>query len=673
MKKFTLFFAFLLTVGFINAQVFVVENFSDGSMPPAGWSIDGYSAQWSNSASANAGGTAPEGKFTYTQAVDITRLIAPAADLTGMTSVTLSFVHYYDFYGAVAPTLGVATRSGGGDWTSVWEIFPSDDVGPESKTITITSDDVGATDFEFCFYLDGDFYNLDYWYVDNVELFNPFGVDCEMIAITTAPILAGPTPIEGVFKNKGINQITTVDVNWQVGDDDIYTTTFDGLALNFGDSYNFSCDDLFNYPVGPFLVDVWVSNVNGGPDDNPDNDLLMKNLNVASSSEQRVPCFEEFTSSTCAPCATFNTPFVPWCEDHAEDITLIKYQMNWPGSGDPYYTNEGGQRRTYYGVSGVPAAFGDGMYLGWQWSSGNVPAFYAASMVNPAFAAIASSHTLTGTQMDITTTVLPYAGIDNGLVQIIVFENVTTENTGTNGETEFHHVMMKMVPDAAGTSTDFVDRAPVTYQNSVDLSGTNVEEWDDLGVIVIVQDFISASVYQSGYSVEDADYSTDDELTSLNLDGELIPGFDPNKLDYYTQLDEGTTEPPEVTYTVSDESARTVLVDASELPGKTTVDVFAEDLATTKRYTVHFSIVLGVENRLADKVKLYPNPTTGLLNISGFESADVAVYSSTGALVGEYKDFNGTSIDISGMPNGIYFINIQTEEDVVTKRVTLYR
>ncbi|MEZ5197672.1 MAG: hypothetical protein R2764_15170 [Bacteroidales bacterium] len=33
-------------------------------------------------------------------------------------------------------------------------------------------------------------------------------------------------------------------------------------------------------------------------------------------------------------------------------MTLVKYQMNWPGVGDPYYT-EGGAERNYYGVSWV--------------------------------------------------------------------------------------------------------------------------------------------------------------------------------------------------------------------------------------------------------------------------------------------------------------------------------
>ena len=36
--------------------------------------------------------------------------------------------------------------------------------------------------------------------------------------------------------------------------------------------------------------------------------------------------------------------------------------------------------------------------------------------------------------------------------------------------------MMKMVPDASGTTINLVDREPLTISQSIDLAGTNVEE-----------------------------------------------------------------------------------------------------------------------------------------------------------------------------------------------------
>jgi len=671
MKKITLLFAFVASLSFLNAQTFLNEDFSANQMPPSGWSIDGFNANWSTSSSANAGGSAPEGKFTYSQNIAVSRLISPALDLSGQTSVTLFFNHFYDYYGNPAPKLGVATRSQGGDWTSVWEIGPTGDVGPEGKMITIENSDVGQPDFQFCFYLDGNFYNMDYWYVDDIELFNPLALDAQMVSLGTPGVITGTAPVDGVFKNKGTSEITSVDVSWQVDGGDVFTTTFDGLALNLGDNYNFSCNDLFDFPTGPHHLDVWIDQTNGVVDDNQENDSLSKTVNVASFSEQRKPVFEEFTSSTCAPCAGFNADFVPWCNTNEEEITLIKYQMSWPGTGDPYYTEEGGERRGYYGVTWVPWLVGDGDFV--STSMGAVNSFFSEAMDNPSFAAIASSHTLSGKTMDFTTTVLPYAAFDNARIHVIVFEYETTGNVGNNGETVFEHVMMKMVPDASGTASDFVDRDPVTFTQSVDLTGTNVEEWDDLGVIVIVQDEGSTSVYQSAYSVEDATFDTDDKLLSISVDGTPLPDFDPAQLDYYIELPEGTVDVPVVTAEAANENERVIIVPANELPGTTSIDVFAEDLATHKQYTVNFTILQGIENPLAAKVKLYPNPTNGTLYISGFEKATVGVYSATGKLVAEYVDFEGNSIDMSALPNGVYFVNIKTAENVVTKKVALNR
>jgi hypothetical protein len=40
--------------------------------------------------------------------------------------------------------------------------------------------------------------------------------------------------------------------------------------------------------------------------------------------------------------------------------TNLKYQMSWPGGGDPYFTAEGDTRKTYYTATGVPHLVIDG-------------------------------------------------------------------------------------------------------------------------------------------------------------------------------------------------------------------------------------------------------------------------------------------------------------------------
>ena len=668
MKKIYLLLSLISLSVLTFSQVFVEENFSDAQMPPSGWTIDGYATQWSIVESNNAGGVSPEAKFLYVASVGVSRLVSPVVDLTGYTSITLRFDHYYDNYSGTDPKIGVATKSGGGDWNIVWEVGPSGDLGPETKMFEIDNSDVGATDFQFCIYIDGNFYNMDNWYLDNIVLYKPFQLDLELTSITTPAFVNGPTEVTGLLTNWGEETIESVILNWQVGEGTVNSSFFTGLGIATENSYDFISEQLFNFPIGAYELDVWIDAVNGGADNNPDNDFLTKQISVVSHLDQRVPCFEEFTSSTCAPCAGYNADFVPWVTAHEDEITLVKYQMSWPGSGDPYYTEEGGERRGYYGVTWVPWQVADGMQI--ETNMGEVNAFFDAAIVNPAFASIVGTHSINGTEIDITTTVLPYANISNSRVHIIVFENVTTQNTGNNGETEFHHVMMRMLPDADGTTVDFVDREPVTINQQVDLAGTNVEEYDDLGVAIIVQDYASQTVHQSAYSLEDAVFATEERLDNALINGESFPDFDSDIYEYNIILSEGTTEIPVMEGVAMDDNATVIVVPATELPGTSIIDVFAEDLASHKRYLFNFTIGVGVDNSFEQSIKIYPNPSNGQFYISGADNAIISIYNITGKKVAEYTNLNG-KINAQELSNGIYFIKINSEQNIVTKRITI--
>ena len=80
-----------------------------------------------------------------------------------------------------------------------------------------------------------------------------------------------------------------------------------------------------------------------------------------------------------------------------------------------------------------------------------------------------------------------------------VVEKVTTGNVATNGETQFEHVMMKMLPDANGTGFNFGANQAFQQSFSYDMSSTNVEEMDDLAVVIFVQDDGSKKIMQAKY------------------------------------------------------------------------------------------------------------------------------------------------------------------------------
>jgi hypothetical protein len=665
----------LLLVGFItgvNGQTYVFESFDGGTMPPAGWTIDGYASQWSISNTSSAGGTAPEAMFTYIQQTGTTRLISPAADLTGQQGVTLEFRHYLNNYIGSAYSIGVATQSGGGAWNTVLEINVVGNIGPELKSIMISNDDVGQSDFRFCFFVTGNLYNLEGYFIDDIWLNNPTSLDAGLLSITTPHFLSQPTEVATLVKNFGGNTITTLDMSYQIDGGEAIITSFSGLELKFGESQNFVLDGILNLPIDSYELQVNVINVNGGPDDDPGNDMLQKNINVISYSVPHRVLLEEFTSSTCGPCAGFNAQFVPWCNTHEDEITLVKYQMNWPGSGDPYYTAEGGTRRNQYGVTWVPWTNLDGTYT--DNDMGTINTMFQNAITGLGLVKVVGSHTLTGTVMDINVNLIPFTNITNAQVYIVVFEYLTTGNAASNGETEFEHVMMKMVPNAMGTPVNLEDRMPVSINQTVDLAGTHVEEWGDLGVAVIVQNLSSLYVYQSDYTIENTNYSTDARLYEILVDGTPLEGFDPDTYEYIVALPEGTTEVPEITAQTQSGEAFAIVVPANALPGTTAIDVFAEDGATKLTYTIQFDVDTDISEAPVEAVRIYPNPSKGLVFISGANNATVTLYNSAGVAMAKYDQLPNGTIDLSRFDNGVYLLNIVIDnQKVLNKKINIVK
>lgn len=158
MRKIFTFIAVLLMTQISFGQTILFEDFSGNTWPPSGWTFDGLANQWSKSATASAGGTAPEAKFTYVNQNTTTRFISPAFDMSSYTDVTLNFKYFYDWY-ANGVTFGVAKRFGTGAWEVAWSVNPTGNQGPKSQTVEFTA--IGQAGFQFCFFLTGNLYNMD--------------------------------------------------------------------------------------------------------------------------------------------------------------------------------------------------------------------------------------------------------------------------------------------------------------------------------------------------------------------------------------------------------------------------------------------------------------------------------------------------------------------------------
>lgn len=216
-------------------------------------------------------------------------------------------------------------------------------------------------------------------------------------------------------------------------------------------------------------------------------------MNKADAGDRKV-LIERFTSSTCGPCAS-NNPSLDAFLSSADPnkVVSISYHMNWPPPGnDPMYLinpNDNNARRTIYGVNAIPNWWFDGAV---NLVGGNI------SQIQNAFNSrtdILSPVTIIVTENVVGTNVTVKADIYcEGLIavptvyiHIAVLEKLVQYSSppGTNGETQFHDVMRKLVTGTNGVAVNLLPGAKTTVQFSYELDPT----WNESQVrnLVFVQ------------------------------------------------------------------------------------------------------------------------------------------------------------------------------------------
>jgi uncharacterized repeat protein (TIGR01451 family) len=150
------------------------ENFSGLSTReiPMGWT--NTSSNWGAYNSNYADGiSSPEMRFYWSPStVDTIRLYTYPIDTIGFSILNLNFKHYIDHYDEPY-TLRVQTSTNGILWSDVWTIEPTSSIGPETIEISLTSaDGVGSDTLYISWTFDGDSYNINEWYVDDIVLYS---------------------------------------------------------------------------------------------------------------------------------------------------------------------------------------------------------------------------------------------------------------------------------------------------------------------------------------------------------------------------------------------------------------------------------------------------------------------------------------------------------------------
>jgi hypothetical protein len=152
-----------------------MEDFS-GAWPPTGWTTSG-GTNWIQGTGNNAGGVAPEAEFYWSPStIALQRLITMPVNTTGFDLLQLEFKHSLSHFSG-SYTIGVQTTSNGTTWNTAWDMTVTANINPTTLTVDINTPDVGSANFQMCFFFDGDSWDINNWWIDDVMLTGAGGSD----------------------------------------------------------------------------------------------------------------------------------------------------------------------------------------------------------------------------------------------------------------------------------------------------------------------------------------------------------------------------------------------------------------------------------------------------------------------------------------------------------------
>lgn len=588
MKKHLLIAGAIAFAGSLSAQIFS-EDFEGGTMP-AGWAVTTMATDggWNIGTEATIGsayfpfsGNATNFAGTNDDDCNCDKsadfLTSADIDLTNETGAV--FMSYKQYFFALSysgsqevGTIKVST-DGGTSYSVLSAMAPVAEWATAIYDLTAYAGQTIKVGFE---YNDGGGWTYGMG-IDDVSVYVPANEDVTLTSIDLPNYAKVNTAVDvkGTITNNAGVAITTMDIEYTIDGGTPVVANLTGLNIAPLATYDFTHTSSWTpTAVASYNVEVEVTAVNGAADADITDNVLDQDIIIYNDSYPRVVLYETFTSSTCAPCVAGNANFesvkagIP-----AAELASVKYQMSWPGAGDPYNNADGNLRRVFYSINSVPAMEIDG---GWD---GNSSSFtmqeHTDALEVPAFVKVSAEYEVdAANQMVKTCTrITAMQDMPNAVLHVAIKENKTTANTGSNGETEFLDVVKKMAPDGDGTMItitagmservclDYTFNGSYRLPNDAsdlinDATEHSVEEFTDLAVVAWVQAVSSKAVYNSSNAtVGISPVSVNDVLTNVSS-----VSVYPNPAVNTTTVSINTIEATEVSITVLDVVGKTAMV-----------------------------------------------------------------------------------------------------------------
>lgn len=240
--------------------------------------------------------------------------------------------------------------------------------------------------------------------------------------------------------------------------------------------------------------------------------ILLCGFMFQTNGYDRKSLVERFTNASCAPCASINNAWYNVTTANlvaSETIAHVIYNGWWPGANDPMYLlnqADNTARINYYGVNAVPWIDVNGSQVSTASSS---PLVSAVNTGNTQFAPFmidiiqqALSDNLIKIKVVITRDPGDVTTFANTKLRVSLTEKIVIYPAppGSNGESVFHSVSRKMLPNAAGTEFTIPSPGASTeieleyIPTTAFLQAVNL---DSIRVVAFIQNDNTKYVYQS--------------------------------------------------------------------------------------------------------------------------------------------------------------------------------
>ncbi len=242
--------------------------------------------------------------------------------------------------------------------------------------------------------------------------------------------------------------------------------------------------------------------------------------------------FEDFTSTTCGPCAQSAPEIEAAMQIVGENAAMVAFHMNWPAPGnDPWYAGnpeDANGRRGVYGVNAIPWLVIDGTRFQGSRTRQAISQAILARQQTPSPLRIDLNCIVINNELRVNARVTSEQNL-NGLKLHLCLNELHYHYQGPSGQTEHYDAMIMMLPNHQGTQFNInanqtlewnITRAlPQGYWHELEL--------DNLAVVAFVQnsslEVLQTQKYLLGYN-SPAVSIQDWQLVEPDEDGRAEPG-----------------------------------------------------------------------------------------------------------------------------------------------------